>query len=390
MFLVSPIWLVLLAPWAGLVIWLLRGRFETRGVPFLELWGREIAQTRRPDRSWKIPPPAVAALLAGMLLAIVAATGPMIEIRRIAGAIPPLPPDVRIEFLAVRNVPTTQAMIRLCNQSDLTTAKLTVRAGGAVVSAKVDLPGRGQMRNYFVDWPVSGSTIEAEVSGGADNKIFHQLQATGRTIWPMVAARGALPPEVNRMIEVYSRRRPPGAGSKHIAVATASENFVADEPTAILMSPRSGTGGLSAKKLIVGDGPLTRSINWAGALAGAQVESPPSGDWQAVVSAAGRIIVASREKPFKQVWVGFRSDNFPHRADFVVFWSNVFMWLGDVEGSYEASAQSEPAAMPPSAPATRNGLPMAGQVFLSALALMVVSALAWKAPKVGHYKEFKS
>jgi hypothetical protein len=49
---------------------------------------------------------------------------------------------VRIETLAVRAAPTTQAMIRVLNESDLTTAKLSVRAGDAVVSENVGLPVR--------------------------------------------------------------------------------------------------------------------------------------------------------------------------------------------------------------------------------------------------------
>src|SRR5580658_8920714 len=103
MFLVSPIWLILLGPWGALVIWLMRGRIETRGVPFRELWGRETAQNRKADRAWRMPPGWMIALLAAMLLGIVAAVGPMIRRNALTVSIPSS--DVRIETLAVRASP---------------------------------------------------------------------------------------------------------------------------------------------------------------------------------------------------------------------------------------------------------------------------------------------
>src|SRR5271154_916117 len=113
MLLISPIWLILLAPWAALVIWLLRGRFETQRVPFLELWARQTPENQKPDRAWRKPPPAIIALLAAIFLAILAAAQPMIHLRQTTSAVPASPSDLRIESLSVRAAPTTQAMIRL-------------------------------------------------------------------------------------------------------------------------------------------------------------------------------------------------------------------------------------------------------------------------------------
>jgi hypothetical protein len=385
MFVASPNWLILLAPWAGLVVWLLRGRFETRGVPFLELWGRETAQNQRPERAWRKPPVWMIALLGAMLLGIVAAAGPMIRENDLPAAISSS--DMRIETLAARAAPTTQAMIRLRNESDLTSAKLTVRAGDAAVSENVDLPGRDQARNYFVDLPVWNATIDAEVSAG---EFDHHLQASGGGAWPIVEGRGALPPEVERIIEVYGRHRVGGEGSKHIAVVAASENSIPDEPCAILMNPRFGVGEPAAiQPLIVRDSPLTRFVDWDHALAGARVESPPAGDWQPIVSAAGIVAVAYREQPFKEVWVGFSSDEFSHQADFVIFWSNVFDWLGDGGEDYQAAA-AVPVAVSSPAHAAGKAVSLSGQVFLGAMGIMVFSALAWKAPRVTHDKSVNS
>jgi hypothetical protein len=385
MFLVSPIWLILLGPWGALVIWLMRGRIETRGVPFLELWGTETAQNRRADRAWRMPPAWMIALLAAMLLGIVGAAGPMIQKNNLA--VPISSSDVRIETLAVRAAPTTQAMIRVLNESDLTTAKLSVRAGDVVVSENVGLPVRDQTRNYFVDLPVWNSTIDAEVSAG---EFDYHLQAKGSGAWPIVEGRGALPPEVERMIEVYGRHRASGEGSKHIAVIAGSENDIGDEPAAILMNSQSGVRGLATiQPLIVRDSPLTRFVDWDRALAGARVESPPAGDWQPVVSAAGIVVVALREEPIKQVWVGFNSEEFAHQADFVIFWSNVFDWLGDGGENYQ-SAAAAPVNIPLPASAAGKAFSLAGEMFLGALGMMVLSALAWKAPRVTHDKSCNS
>jgi hypothetical protein len=389
MVLASPIWLILLAPWATLVVWMLKGRLATKGVPFLELWGREIVQNQRPDRARRRPPPAMLALLAAMLLAIVAAAGP--TIRKNAAVIAKLSSDVRMEMLAVRTSPSTQAMVRVVNESDLDSAKLTVRDGGEVFSEYVNLPGRDRARNYFVDLPKAAATVDAEISTDAASGIDHHLQAIRSAAWPIVEGRGALPPELGRMVEVYGRNRRSGEGSKHIAVVAGSENLASDEPTAFVMNSESGGSSLAAiQPLLVRDSPLTRTVDWNRALAGAKVESPPAGEWQPIVSAEGMAAVAVREEPVKEVWVGFDSAEFAHQADFVIFWSNAFDWLGDGGDSYGTAAAAAPATMLLPAESAVKTVPLTGLVFLSALGLMFFSVLTWKAPKFTDGKGFQS
>src|ERR1022692_3303540 len=111
MFFTSPIWLGLLIPWGGLVLWLFRGRLQTRGVPFLNLWERESAVNPRPKRAWILPPAAMVAMLAGVFFAVIGAAGPFIESS--PSVTQGQTEDVRIESLAVRSWPTTQAMVCL-------------------------------------------------------------------------------------------------------------------------------------------------------------------------------------------------------------------------------------------------------------------------------------
>jgi hypothetical protein len=374
----SPIWLILLMPWAGLVIWLLRGRLPAHGVPFLNLWSRESAMNPRPKRAWIAPPAAILAVLAGMFLAVIGAATPMIEDRHDAAPAPAPMPDVRIESLAVRAAPTTQAMIQLTNRSSLTTAVLTVRAGDVAVVRNVELPAHDDSRNYFVDLPTSSSTVDAEVSAGANGEIDHHLKAIRRPAWPIVEPRSPLPAEVSRMIEVYSRDRATSEESKHVAVEVASNKMSADEPVAILMDESSSQIVSSAQPVTVRDSPLTESVDWDSALPGAKVKSPPGEDWRAIVSAGNIPVVAIREEPVRQVWVGFVSEALAHRADFVVFWSNVFAWLGGADANDQiTAANAEPIAQTPVL-ATGTGRPIAGYLFLAALVMMILSAVSWK------------
>jgi hypothetical protein len=131
-------------------------------------------------------------------------------------------------------------------------------------------------------------------------------------------------------------------------------------------------------------------VDWNRALAGAKIESPPPGEWQTIVSAGGMAAVAVREEPVKEVWVGFDSAEFAHQADFVIFWSNVFDWLGDGGDGYQTAAATAPATMLLPAESAVKTVPLAGLVFLSALGLMFFSVLTWKAPKFTDGKGFQS
>ena len=72
----QPLVLLLLLPWAGLAVWLLRGRGEARAVPFVRLWPGEASTAKR--RRWRPPPwPVVAGLLA-VLCGLLAAARPEI------------------------------------------------------------------------------------------------------------------------------------------------------------------------------------------------------------------------------------------------------------------------------------------------------------------------
>jgi hypothetical protein len=78
----------------------------------------------------------------------------------------------------------------------------------------------------------------------------------------------------------------------------------------------------------VADHPVTRNLTWAdvGSPAVATID-PPAG-WTQVVTAGGKVWVAVREQPIKAVWVAFETADWARSSEYVVFWANVFNWLG--------------------------------------------------------------
>src|SRR6185437_2273175 len=72
MVVLSPIWLVALAPLAALTIWLLLGRRPKVNVSFLPLWQGPDAKRRR-RRSFEPPPLAILLVLLSLTAAILAA-----------------------------------------------------------------------------------------------------------------------------------------------------------------------------------------------------------------------------------------------------------------------------------------------------------------------------
>jgi len=78
----------------------------------------------------------------------------------------------------------------------------------------------------------------------------------------------------------------------------------------------------------VEDHALTRDIDWRAAAVGARAPGPPGDGWLPLVSARGGVLLAVRESPVRQVWVGLASDAFARTPDFVILWTRTFDWLG--------------------------------------------------------------
>jgi hypothetical protein len=263
-----------------------------------------------------------------------------IEDRRLIQIAPQtMPRNVAIVRLAARERPAAQVMVRVRNQGGPTGAMArVVSEGRELARTRIELPGTGQL-DYFLDVRGIGRwvAVELEVEDDlpADNRAFLVRQRA----WPIVEARAAIPAELGRVIELYGRLRPAGEGSKHVAVVSSTDALPANEPGAAAAGP----GGLPSTPGITGpvkvvDHAVTRAVSdWQAAVRdAAMIAGPADPSWTAVVSVAGQALVAVREQPIRQVWVGFASSHWPSSPDFVVFWSSAFNWLGEGSEAFVA------------------------------------------------------
>ena len=254
---------------------------------------------------------------------------------QIASSAPPQ--NVGIVRLAARQQPARQVMVTVRNQSQQTRAALTVSSDGASQREAIELPPAGGEKDYFVDMPAMGRVVavalEAPDEIDADNRAWLVRSAS----WPHVEARGDVPAELVRVIDAYGKLRRADAGSKRVAVTGKP----GDEPAAVIIA--GGAEQTVAGPLQVLDHPVSANVEWNDALGPARVSEPPAGDWTPVVRAQDRTLVAVRDQPARQVWVGFESDIWPRHSSYVIFWTNVFDWLGHGGGE---SFAGEPVEQP--------------------------------------------
>ncbi|MCY2952782.1 MAG: hypothetical protein NTU53_12540 [Planctomycetota bacterium] len=252
------------------------------------------------------------------------------------------PRNVGIVRFGARETPAVQVMVRLRNQSPATKAVLRLLSDDQErLRSGVELPATGE-RDYFFDVPTLGRAIRVELDVDDDLPADNRAFLVREEAWPIIEPRVAMPPELGRMIGLYSRLRPAAEGSRHVAIVGRSDALPTNDPAAVLAE---GSEALPTSRPVQQvraiDHAVTRSISdWPAAMV-AELPSDPT--WTAVVSAGGRVLVAVRETPVRQVWVGFSAPQWPSMPDFVIFWTNVFNWLG--QGS-EAFAAHPIGALP--------------------------------------------
>jgi hypothetical protein len=94
--------------------------------------------------------------------------------------------------------------------------------------------------------------------------------------------------------------------------------------------------------LHVVDHPIAANGDWTKTIQDAKSAKPQAG-WQPIVLVGEHVLVAVREMPARQVWIGFESPEFSHSSDFVIFWTNVLDWVGHGGDAYVANG---PFAVP--------------------------------------------
>ncbi len=301
-----------LLPWAAITIYLMIGWRTRTEVPFVELW-RGPEQASQAKRSLHRTPKWIALMLLAGAVAIVAASGPAV-IR--AGGANLDPADVlhaTIETLAVRG---GQCMIRVRNDSVTTTMQLLIETDHGNATQPINLPQAGQTRDYFVDVDLQANRIRATVDGNS-------VEVVRQRSWPKVIAAGELPADVRRVIDVYTVRRPSSAESAKVSVAMNRSAIAADEP-AVFVSPADRP---TPRTLQLAAHPVTQNVS-VGELPDLAASADVPQGFSPIVTVADKPIVAVRDSPVRQAWVGFSSPSFSASPAFVILWTNLLDYVG--------------------------------------------------------------
>jgi hypothetical protein len=273
-----------------------------------------------------------------------------------------VPQNVGIVRLAAVDSPKPQVMVRVRNQSALKSCQLTVSSGAEMASQNVDLPAFDAEANLFVDLPKLGDVIEAKLTAADDLSADNTAWLVRQRTWPSIEVRSQIPAELRWMIDIYQEHRPPSGSSTRVSVVESLSALPADLPAVAILQDGSSAKPTSGRVGVqFGDHPLIANVDWREVVKDAvAVESPGEG-WTPMVTGGSQVLVAVREKPARQVWVGFSSPSFPKLKDYVIFWTNVFDWIGQAgdeftsepmqqiggEWKLEKSAATEPFDLPP-------------------------------------------
>jgi hypothetical protein len=239
--------------------------------------------------------------------------------------------DVGIAAFAARAKPAPQVMVRLRNESSRSRVHLVVRSDQQAVERDVPLPPRGQTVDQFID--MSGDlaeTISAEIDADeapVDDRAWLVREAP----WPVIEPRTPLPAALQRMIGVYTRLRPASAASLH--VAASDRQLPSDQIGVWIVTGSSQSVPTTRSTARVSPHPITTDVgSWPFAADDGGTTQAPAG-FTPLVTLDGRPIVAVRDSPTRQVWLNLDLDAWSRSPDFVVFFSNVFDWLGDGDGA---------------------------------------------------------
>lgn len=233
--------------------------------------------------------------------------------------------DVGIVQISARERPAPQVMVRVRNQSPLTQVNLVVSSGGQQVRAQLQLPRPGGEQNYFFDLPEIGPMISAQLDVQDDIEADDRAWLVREGNSPHIEPHSPVPPELQRMIEVYERTRPASDASSRVLVVRDSSELPSQTPAVVLQAPSEtlpDTTPVSALHAV------TQHVNWERLSGPLLTAGNPAAGWTPLVWSGSHVLVAARSAPSRQVWVGFDAPRWAATTDYVIFWTNVFDWEG--------------------------------------------------------------
>ena len=233
--------------------------------------------------------------------------------------------DVGIAGIAARERPSPQVMVRVRNQSRKTDAELVVTFNGQSVRRPIQLPKQGAEQDYFVDINQLGRIVSAELTVRDDQAADKRAWLAREGSSPRIEAQLAIPPELQRMIDVYQRARPAAAGSSRLAVVGQLSQVPSDAPAVVIAPPNGAT---STRPATVIRHHITDHVRWERLPASIRTAGKAPAGWTPLVLLGRQVLVAARPQPPRQVWIGFDAPSWASTPDYVVFWTNVFDWAG--------------------------------------------------------------
>lgn len=247
-----------------------------------------------------------------------------------------------IARLMARASPRPQVMVTAGGDRPAgTQVPITITSAGVSMEFVLrPFPPEGQTRDYFIDVPVLGATVEAALGvqddAGADDRAWLVREGS----WPRIEPRVPLPPPLQRMVQTYAKARPPSADAPPIAIANETLDLPTDLPAVVLASDLA-PGAQEGGEFVLASHPVMRNVT-IDELTAQQLQiaaNPPGEGWQPLLEHGGRVLAAVRENgAARRVWVGFDSPAWVRSTGFVIFWANVFDWLNEAEPRYTSAA----------------------------------------------------
>jgi hypothetical protein len=238
-----------------------------------------------------------------------------------------VPQNAGIVRLSVRETPSPQVMVRLRNQSNHRAAELIVSTASSDLRTKIALPPAGEEANFFADTPAVDRWLSVELNLDDDFPPDNRAWLARGRSWAKISPASPLPPELDRIVRVYEESRGGQPADRELPILVGSP--IDPGKSAIIIAPRATWPIDHGGQLRIVEHPIASQVDWAGIVRDVTVAEAPGSGWTPIVSVGDQVLVAVRDTPARQMWVGFDSPTWARTSDFVIFWAEVFDWAGE-------------------------------------------------------------
>jgi len=236
--------------------------------------------------------------------------------------------------IALRPERRAQLMLKIRNDSPAKESSISIVKGLARLQHSIALPESGTVQDYFFDLPEAGYSVEATINVKDDlpaDNVAHLLLTGSNS---RLEVKGDVGEALQRMVDVYTSNRAPDPSSRVVIICDSLFQIPALTPAVAVASGASALTQLRSPLQLFADHPITRSVDWRSIDRATLAAFAPGDGWTPLVKSNELVLLAVREKPARQVWVGFRSSGFESTRDHVILWSNIFDFLGEGGARY--------------------------------------------------------